>query len=149
MGDAWIPVLTTLVFFIVFVILHWTSPYIIALVFGKRHLEAYENLPTDTHRTYWRRLVRSEIYYIYAGFIGTILMITEYRSVDELIFKYHRFFEINMCIALAHWVSAFDLIYIQIGLEYHSARIQPCHSDNHTLEHSYSQFWKMQEVHLF
>ena len=93
MSDWWIPVTTTLAFFVMFVILHWTAPMIVSKIFGKHHLEVFEQLP-DTYQTYWRRLVRSQVYYMYAGVVGVILITVEYRSVDELLFKYHRFIEV-------------------------------------------------------
>ncbi len=105
MGGWWIPVTTTLAFFVMFVILHWTAPMIVSKIFGKHHLDVFEQLP-DTYRTYWRRLVRSQVYYIYAGVVGVILITVEYRSVDELLFKYHRFIEVNLCVALSHWILA-------------------------------------------
>ena len=46
------------------------------------------------------------MYYMYAGVVGVILITVEYRSVDELLFKYHRFIEVNLCVALSHWILA-------------------------------------------
>jgi len=107
MGDDWwVPLVVIPGFFVMFVILHYASPCLVVSIFGKRHGDAYENLPSANHRSYWRRLVRSQVYYIYAGIMGTVLIIVEYRSVEELIFKYNRVLQINLCVALSHWLLA-------------------------------------------
>ena len=93
---------TYVLFLLGFCVLHVASPYVVGAI-DRKHRDTYDRLSDWTKRTYWRRMIRGEIYYVYAGCAGIVLSIVSYRSVEQMIRKYDDAIRIHACMSLAHW----------------------------------------------
>ena len=77
------------------------------IINGFRHIVNPTNDPKGTKQTNLKRLLRSQIYCLFAGFVGIYLLIVHYQSWPlDLLFKWTTKHDIVFQIAAAHWVCS-------------------------------------------